>query len=231
MSDFTDAYVNLLIKQYWEQPNARAEIAAQAGTWEDIRDGFLAFGDAFDIDHAVGAQLDILGKVVGIPRIIPFVIPKIAFGFSDNPDARGFGDKFEIISGVVPFLDKFEPARTPLELADADYRQFIRARIAANVGGPYMVSDVKLSLQDVINTQFGGEAYVIDKQDMSLVLYVSPTFDTVRLQAFQQLDLLPKPQGVRYALIIQGAPGATFGFSDNPDALGFGAGLFANKVI
>jgi hypothetical protein len=237
VTDFTDAYVDLLIKQYWEQPNARAEIEAQATTWEAVRDGLLSFGDALDIDVAIGTQLDVLGRIVGIPRSIPLVIPKIAFGFADNVDARGFDDKFVTIPDVAPFQDRFETTRTALELDDFDYRQFIKARIAANIGGPQILSDVRTSIQEAIQTLFENRAYVVDKFDMTLRLYVSPAFNADRLTAIRQLDLLPRPQGVRYD-IVEAAVGETFGFDDNPDALGFGdkfdaavGGVFANKVI
>ena len=239
MSSFTDAYVDLLIKQYWEQPHANAEIAFQAGTWETIRDLLQSFGDAFDLDLATGDRLDIIGRIVGMPRIIPFVIAKIAFGFDDNTNSRGFDSKFETVTDVAPFLSKFEPARSPLTLGDSDYRAFMKAKIASNTASAFMVSDTRVSIQDVINTAFQGEAYVIDRKNMSLALYVSPVFDTVRLLAIRQLGLLPKPQGVRYSVIIQQIPGETFAFADNPDALGWGSkfdpsqvgGVFAQKVI
>ena len=239
MSSFIDDYVDLLIKQYWEQPQANAEIALQAGTWETIRDVLQAFGDEFDLDLATGDRLDIIGKIVGMPRIIPFVIAKIAFGFDDNPDARGFDSKFATVAGIAPFLSKFEPSRTPLILDDSDYRSFITAKIASNIASAFMVSDTRISIQDAINTAFQGQAYAVDKKDMTLILYVSPSFDTVRLEAILQLGLLPKPQAVRYAVIIQAAPGETFAFADNPNALGWGSkfdalqvgGVFAQKVI
>lgn len=68
MSLFTDDYVNLLIKQYWQQPNASAEIALQAVSWEKIRDLLNSFEDAIDIDAATGKSLDIIGKIVGLRR-------------------------------------------------------------------------------------------------------------------------------------------------------------------
>lgn len=68
MTDFTDVYVNLLIKQYYEKPNAVAEIAAQAATWETIRDVLADFENQFDLDQATGDQLDLIGKLVGLPR-------------------------------------------------------------------------------------------------------------------------------------------------------------------
>lgn len=239
MSSFTDDYVNLLIKQYWEQPQANAEIALQAGTWETIRDVLQSFGDEFDLDLATGDRLDIIGKIVGMPRLIPFVIAKIAFGFNDNPNSRGFDSKFATIADVAPFLSKFEPSHTPLTLDDSDYRSFIKAKIASNTASAFMVSDTRTSIQEVINTVFEGQAYVVDRKNMSLALYVSPAFNTVRLLAIQQLGLLPKPQAVRYAVIVQAAPGETFTFADNPNALGWGSkfdvsqvgGVFAQKVI
>jgi hypothetical protein len=237
MSDYTDAYRDLLIKQYWEQPRARAEIELQASTWENIRDGLRSFYDAIDIDTAFGEQLDVLGRLVGISRPVPFIIPKIAFGFDDNIDARGFDDKFAVIADVAPFLDKFESPRTPLELDDFDYRQFIRAKAAVNIGGPEMVADSGVSIQDAVGSLFQDMAYAVDNLDMSLTLYVSPVFDDDRLGAIRSLDLLPRPQGVRYD-IVQAAIGETFAFADNPDALGFGdksdpaiGGVFASKVF
>ena len=241
MSDFTQTYVDLLLKQYWEKPSAVAEIELQASTWEAIRDQLASFLPAFDLDTATTDRLDIIGRIVGLPRSVPLVIAKIAFGFDENVNARTFDDKFAVLplAGVAPFLDKFEPAWTTLELDDSDYRLFLRAKIAKNAGSAYLVSDTRISLQDVINAAFEGQAYVLDKKDMTLVLYVSPAFDLERLLAIRQMGLLPKPQGVRYDVIVQAAPGETFGFADNVNSLAFAdkfdsgqvGGRFALKVI
>jgi len=239
VSAFTDAYIGLLIKQYWEQPNARAEIDLQAATWETVRDGIAAFQDAFDLDLAIGAQLDILGRIVGQDRTIPFILDKIAFGFSFNPNARGFDSKFATIANVAPFYSKFEPVYTDLELNDSDMRLLIKARIAHNTGLPFLVTDAGTSMREVVATAFGGLAYIVDNKDMSLTLYVDPSIDSARIVAIRDLGLLPKPQGVQYASIVYAEVGATFGFSNNANALGFGSkfdplyagGVFARKVI
>lgn len=233
----SDEYERLIIKQYWTQPNARAEIKLKSDGWEATAAWLRSFIDEFDVDLATGDRLDIIGRIVGINRLVPDVLPKIAFGFSENPNARGFDDRF--FDGVesAPFLDRFERPYTPQQLGDADYRFFIKARIAVNNTSAFMVSDERISVSDVIARAFGGEAYVIDKYDMRLVLYINPLFDLTRLRLIQRLGLLPKPQGVRYAWFVQAAPGVTFGFADNPDALPFadkftgGGGLLANKVF
>ena len=167
-------------------------------------------------------------------------MPKIAFGFDENPNARGFDDKFSPLADRAPFQDKFERAYTSLQLNDVAYRYFIRAKISKNVGGPYLADDQGLSIQSAISTLFDGLAYVIDKKDMTLSLYVSPQFNLDQLRTIMRLNLLPKPQGVEYYIIAQAAPGETFGFADNVNSLPFAdkfdsinqpGGRLANKVI
>jgi hypothetical protein len=237
---FESDYVNLLIKQYWEKPSAAAEIAMKAGMWRRTFEWIDSFSDEFDLDNATGDRLDIIGRIVGIKRIVPFVVPKSAFGFDENPNARGFDDKFSPLADRAPFLDKFERAYTSLQLDDTAYRFFIRARISKNVGGPYLVDDQGLAIQEVVDTLFDRLAYVLDKKDMTLTLYVSPQYNLDNLSAILRLDLLPKPQGVRYDVIVQAGPGETFGFADNVDSLPFAdkfdltnqpGGRLANKVV
>jgi hypothetical protein len=237
---FESDYVNLLIKQYWEKPKANAEIAFKAGVWRKTFEWIDSFSEEFDLDNATGDRLDIIGRIVGISRTIALIVPKIAFGFDENTSARGFDDKFSPLADRAPFQDKFEQAYTSLQLNDVAYRYFIRAKISKNVSGPYLADDHGLSIQSAISALFDGLAYVIDKKDMTLTLYVSPQYNLDNLRAILRLDLLPKPQGVRYAVIVQAAPGETFGFADNVNSLPFAdkfdltnqpGGRFANKVI
>jgi len=234
-----DETVNLLIKQYWEKPKAKAEIELQASTWETTRAFLDALDQAFDLDNAIGAQLGVLGRIVGISRSVPDVIPKIYFGFSINPNNEGFASKFNPSRIGGPFYSKFTSAFTDLQLGDSDYRFFIRVKAAKNRASGYVSSDKHIGIQSVVLSAFDGQAYVVDNLDMTLTLYVSPTVSLDRLRLIQILDLLPKPQGVRYKVVIQAEPGLTFGFSNNPDSKGFASkfdplregGFFARKVI
>jgi len=237
---FESDYVNVLIKQYWEKPKANAEIEFKAGLWRKTYEWIDSFTEEFDIDTAAGDRLDIIGRIVGISRIVPFAVAKIAFGFNENANARGFDDKFTPLVDRAPFQDKFERTYTSLQLDDLTYRIFIRAKISRNTGSPYLVDERGLSIQQAVNTLFNGAAYVIDQKDMTLILYVSPRFNFERLLAIIRLDLLPKPQGVRYKIITEAGPGETFGFEDNTNSLPFAdkfdlvnqpGGRFANKVI
>lgn len=230
---------NLLIKQYWEKPRAKGEIDLKSSTWEACRAFLAALDPAFDLPNAVGAQLDVLGRIVGISRSVPGVVPKIYFGFDINPDSRGFADKFNQLRQSGPFFDKFTIPFTDLQLGDSDYRFFIGVKASLNRASGYVSSDRYISIQDVVLSAFEGRAYVIDNLDMSLTLYVSPAVSLDRLRLIQALNLLPKPQGVRYKVIVQAEPGETFGFSNNPLSRGFAdkfdssrqGGFLARKVI
>jgi len=200
---FESDYVNLLIKQYWEKPKAHAEIEMKAGVWKKTFEWIDSFTDQFDLDLATNDRLDIIGRIVGIGRAIPFSLPKIAFGFDENLNSRGFDDKFLPLADRAPFQDKFEASSTDLVLDDNAYRQFIRAKIAKNTSSPYLSGDDVLSIQQAVINIFGGLAYVTDNYDMTLTLHVSPIFNGTTLDALLNLSLIPKPQGVRYITVIE----------------------------
>jgi len=200
---FESDYVNLLIKQYWEKPKAAAEIEMMAGTWRKTFEWIDSFSDEFDLNNATGDRLDIIGRIVGIGRNIPYSIPKIAFGFDENPNSRGFDDLFSPLDDRAPFQDLFESASTELVLDDNAYRQFIRAKIAKNTFGPYLSGNDFLSIQDAVINIFGGLAYVTDNYDMTLTLHVSAVFNSTTLDAILKMSLIPKPQGVRYITVIE----------------------------
>lgn len=238
MTTFVDEYTLLLITQYYSKAKARAEIEAIAGAFEQPYNVMRDFPDAFDVDEAVGDQLDKVGAIVGVPRTVPLVLAKIAFGFVDNVNSRGFYDKF-VPAISAPFYDKFTPPFTDQQLNDFDYRFLIKAKIAVNNTTAYISSDERISIQQVIQQAFDGKAYVVDKKAMTLWLYISPEIGLDRLRLLVTLNLLPKPQAVRYNLIIQAEPGETFGFADCLNAITWDdkfspspdGGRFADKVI
>jgi hypothetical protein len=72
MGNTSDYYVGLLTGQYALSVKAQAKLRAYIEKFRDI----IAFAEsidaAFDLDLAVGVQLDVLGEIVGIPRTLPF---------------------------------------------------------------------------------------------------------------------------------------------------------------
>lgn len=198
MNDFIQQYINLLIKQYFNQPNAKGEIENSATMFGNIKETADELLEQYDIDQATGKTLDLIGALVGIKRTEP--------EFND----------------------------------DDTYRFFIKVKIAKNTSSAFMVSQNKTGLQDAIRFAFDNNAYIVDKKNMSLDLYISEEISLNTIELLFRLNLLPKPQGVRYNNVKQLSLEPAFGFSNNPLSRAFASkndptyvngGPFARKIF
>jgi len=216
MTDYIQQYLNLLIFQYQDKPKLKAEITALLEQHESTYNYLSTVESEFDLDTARGVQLDVIGRIVGLSRTVPLAVSKKYFGFEEDDNAFPFDELFDDIV-AYPFKEVDEEDYTDLQLNDADYRFFLRAKIAKN----FARSDIT-SINEIVGYLFEDLAEVIDKYDMTLDLYIDATIDISTIRTIQQLDLLPKPQGVRYNNIVyQFYEGDTFGFSDDLSAFGF----------
>ncbi len=68
----TSYYQQLLTSQYRTAPNFNAWLAAALTPLGDLTDCLSLFTLSFDLDVAEGAQLDVLGDIVGVKRVVPF---------------------------------------------------------------------------------------------------------------------------------------------------------------
>ena len=68
----TGYYTNLLTSEYRGSPNLNAWLNAALSVANDISNCLLDLAYAFDLDYAVGVQLDILGNILGVSRTLPF---------------------------------------------------------------------------------------------------------------------------------------------------------------
>lgn len=222
MSDFINQYLLYLIKQYYEKPKANAEAKLLISTWGTYADFIANFGSNFDIDNAKGEVLDLIGRIVGLPRQVNEVTPKLFFGFVEADNTSGFWDPLNPAVPKVPFRDDRDPIYTTYQLNDYEYRKFLKIKIAKNNCSPYLSSDEKTSLQQVVFDAFEGNAYVADNKDQTLTIYISPSYSDDEIRLILQLDILPRPITFSYNVLIKAVPGQTFGFSENPNFLGFG---------
>lgn len=235
MSALIDNYRNLLIIQYADKPKAKKHIEAILSEVEKVYNLANSFENAFDLDLAVGKQLDILGKIVGISRIV-VAIPKKYFGFSDYEYSYPMGDKFLTVVSY-PMRDKFEIPYSSSLLNDYLYRFFIKAKVIKNYAKATMIDENKLSIQDVIDYLFQGKAYVVDNLDMTMSIYVDKSFDFDIIRYALKLSLIPLGQGVKISEVIAYDVQNTFGFKDNPNVKGFidkfgvaTGGYFAERI-
>lgn len=72
MKQVLQYYMNLFTSQYRLSPNLQQWQTAMLTPIDDLTNCIQGFNGAYDIDCAIGAQLDILGQIVGVSRTVPF---------------------------------------------------------------------------------------------------------------------------------------------------------------
>ena len=67
-------YLDLLTSEYrpYYAPQFNQWLLAVLYIAQDISNCLQAMSGAFDLNYAIGAQLDILGQIVGVGRVVPF---------------------------------------------------------------------------------------------------------------------------------------------------------------
>jgi len=65
-------YLSLITSEYQSSPNFLAWVTALLQKLDDVSQCIATLDDGFDLDQAVGTQLDILGQIVGVTRTVGF---------------------------------------------------------------------------------------------------------------------------------------------------------------
>jgi hypothetical protein len=187
-----DYYVDLLALQFWAKPKAKAQI----GIYVKQALGDMLVKDVlngFDIDTAVGAQLDIIGKYVGVPRLIGDPIERPYYNFSDSDGTlrtNGFQDSTDASqnANVIWYQSRFF-GNSNTALSDDAYRLVIKLQIILNSNDSTIAS-----IKTYLNTFLPGLVAVADNEDMTLTytLGARSALSSTVLEKF-----LPKPMGVR----------------------------------
>lgn len=186
-------YKDLLLYQYINLPKARETIGLLVK--QALIDLLpIAMRDAFDIETAVGAQLDILGEYIGFDRTIDIEVVRDYFTF-DSPSAHptlpvGFIDYNTTITQNYYTYSYYEGGTTASDLSDEEYRFLLKLKILTNK------SDASLAdIQAIIYAIFGTDLILIDNKDMTFAYYVKEPMRYLATIAYRA-GLLPKPMGV-----------------------------------
>lgn len=191
-------YSDRLIRQYRTSEKAVETVQLMAN--QSFIDGFaLEESLCFDLDTAVGAQLTVLGIIVGVPRTV--YILNISRQFSNyirytgtpNPSFTfGLGRYTDVPydpNGYLFFRYNFKNSGT-YTLLDFEMRVLIRLKIILNNS----YSSTK-QITDLIYQYFAGVINVVDNKNMTITYNVNSSLTNVA-QAAISLGLLPKPMGV-----------------------------------
>lgn len=198
MTDLTkliEYYIDLLIIQYHNKPKARATIKIFISELLQLYALIREVEKAFDINTAIGYQLDIVGKYFGVVRNfvgLDFGYKYFSFQYQGGDED---GLSFKIIGDDTTgkFRTLYGEKTYQYDLDDEQFRILIKLRDIA-------LHNEVLSLkyiQDLCFYLLKGEVDIKPTPDkvMSLDFYFK---DTNLLQIFQTYDkLLPAPAGVK----------------------------------
>lgn len=207
-------YPGLVTSQH-QQPRFTALVAVLTQPLVDAQTLLASLPAAFDVDTAVGVQLDAVGLWVGITRVLRMPLAGVYFAWG----VSGVGWSEGVWKGP------YDPESGLTSLPDDVFRRLIKARIAANawngsIPGAY----------DVWESAFADTGSIImiqDNQDMSMVVGIAGMRPDAVTQALLMGNYIPlKPEGVRvswYAVTQDGGPLMAWGCqADGLD--GWGAG-------
>lgn len=215
-------YTSLITSEHADKPKFMAMVSLLAQWGVDRRNLLASIPGLFDVDNAVGQQLDWTGQWIGQSRNIKTPLTGVYFSF----DTAGVG--FDQGTWFGPF----DPTTGLTSLPDDSYRTLLYATIAANnwdgtVPGAY-------TAWNTIFQPLGYQILISDNQDMSMnITLIGPTPDAVTLALFTEGYLNLRPAGVLlntyYTQSIPDVP--VFGFDvENTSISGFDVGAWAVPI-
>lgn len=215
-----EEYLDLIPAQHRQQPKFIAMVELRVGVQVHVQELLASMIAKFDVDLALGDQLDIIGQWVGVSRDVNIPIEGIYFSWDGSDPYVGWD------------FGNWQPENAPTaitSLPDDSYRSLVKAKIAANkwdgtTEGAYDVWDEVFTDLNIL---------IQDHQDMSYDLIVMGGIVDSLTQALITGGYIPlKPEGVRvrdYYFPIDSGP--LFGWNIESDFIqGWGEGSWARRI-
>lgn len=217
----TEKYLDLIPNWNREKPKFSGTISALVEPLAGSQAFVTHLPIDFDLDVAIGSQLDVVGEWVGRTRFVSIPIENVWFSF----DLEGIG--FDQGAWKGPYDLDANMSR----LDDDHYRILLRAKIAANQWDGTLPG-AKAVLDPVFGD--GTHVFIQDHMDMPMTVGVSgkiPSAVTLALLAGGYIPL--KPSGVRVNyLVVSEDETAMFGFDVQSELIdGFDHGSWGKPPI
>lgn len=173
------------------------------------------------IDTAEGINLDIIGQLVGQPRILIDAAFLEFFGFEGQPNAGTFGTHTNPAIGA-PWRSHTQSETGNVQLNDSAYRLFIRARIIKNNTRATHEEIIEMVLF-IFDTVTDVE---ITEGDRAYLVNIGGALTGNEQALLISTDLMPKPIGIRVNYAFHPPDNEGFSLTSALDGtLGTGKGL------
>lgn len=213
------AYTGLITSEHSDKPKFVAMVGFLTGIIADISAIIQSMPTDFDLDAAVGAQLDAVGVRVGQTRNLTTPLTDVYFSL----DMVGLGLDESV------WLGPYDPTTGLVALPDDAYRTLLRAVIAANnwdgtIPGAYAVWSILFPDRIIL---------IQDNGDMTMdVILMDPSPDSITkaLLTGGYLSLRPAGVGVRN-YILPSVAGPIFGLDvQNENMAGVDFGVWGTAL-
>lgn len=219
----TTDYLALLTTEHADKTTFVATVAASIDPLTKLQAVLHGWVSDFDLETAIGVQLDVIGQWVGRSRHIRAPLVGVYFTWDDAAsDGWDFG----------AWQGPYDPSSGLVDLPDDAYRLLLKVKVLANrwdgsIPGAYAI----------LSAAFGPTTTIViqDNQDMTMVIGVSGARLSTINQAILTQSYLPlKPEGVliaRYAVVP--SAGKLFAWDIAPNATfdGWDTGLWPLELI
>ncbi len=124
MANTLPTYTGLVTSEHADKPNYMAMTAVIAQCYVDAQTLLASLSGAFDLDAAMGVQLDTDALWIGASRLVSIPVTNVYFAFDDSTHAVGFDQ------GIWYFPNN--PTTSVSSLDDESFRLFLRFKVATN---------------------------------------------------------------------------------------------------
>jgi hypothetical protein len=181
----SNPYTDLIPSANADQPKFLAMVDVITQGAVDNLAAYALFDSAWDLDTAVGAQLDVLGLWIGMPRAVQVPISGVYFSL----DIAGVG----LDQGV--WFQTGNPLFSNVLLVDEPYRSALKAKALANRIGR-SIYDI-YSVTDILFSGTPTDVKIHDYGDMTMAFEITgATPDDATLAILSQDYLKLRPEGV-----------------------------------
>lgn len=182
-------YTDLITNYHATKPKYFDHIDLSTQPLIDITTATKGLVSAFDIDTAVGVQLDTLGLWIGRSRIVSQPIEGVYFSW--DTDELGYDQ------GV--WQGPYDPDSGYTSLSDDTYRIILKAKIAINNWDGR--NDSLPPILDAATEGSGLKMQIVDNQDMTISVWVFPEND-ISVVSLELIAATSRKQG--YKLVPPG---------------------------
>ena len=181
-------YTDLITSEHAKRPKFVAKIELSTQAQLDQQSVLASLLTKFDLDSAVGQQLDIIGEWIGATRNVAVPIPGVFFSW----DTPGVGWDQGVWKGP------FDPTDGVTVLDDGSYRLLLRAKIGSNYWDGTL--PVAKQIYDLLFP--AGNIEVSDNQDMTVTVTATGFLSAIEEALLVRGYLGLKPAGVKVDYVV-----------------------------